>query len=73
MLEDVWDKPVPPIKDPCVRRCGVSSSLGFCRGCFMTLKEISDWHSGTLSEGEQREVLENIEARKKKYHESNPG
>jgi predicted Fe-S protein YdhL (DUF1289 family) len=39
----------------------------------MTLKEISDWHSGTLSEGEQREVLENIEARKKKYHESNPG
>jgi uncharacterized protein len=63
MSDNVWEKDIEEPKDPCVRQCGVSSSTGYCRGCYMTLDEISKW-SG-WNEWERRKCLENIEERKK--------
>jgi predicted Fe-S protein YdhL (DUF1289 family) len=63
-MDDVWSKPADPIVDPCQRKCGVSSALGYCRGCYMTLDEIVKWSSAT--ESEQRAILDNAKERKEK-------
>jgi predicted Fe-S protein YdhL (DUF1289 family) len=62
-MNDVWSDPIPDSEDPCINKCGVSSTTGFCVGCYRTLKEISEW-SG-LSKEEKQEVIKKCAERKK--------
>lgn len=70
-MADVWDDPEPPITDPCTRRCGISSQLGYCRGCFRSLDEVARWER--MTEWEQRQVVEKMKQREKSYNEMHIG
>jgi uncharacterized protein len=59
---DVWNKPSPEPKNPCVSVCQISSITGYCEGCLLSLREILDWE--TASKSEKELILENIEKRK---------
>jgi predicted Fe-S protein YdhL (DUF1289 family) len=51
-LNDVWAKPLPAVKSPCKNICVVSSTTGYCVGCFRLLSEIKDWETSTAVEKE---------------------
>jgi uncharacterized protein len=59
---DVWNKPAPEPKNPCINVCQISSQTGYCLGCFLSLREIRDWSES--SDAEKELVLENIKKRK---------
>jgi predicted Fe-S protein YdhL (DUF1289 family) len=61
-LNDVWNKPTPAPKSPCVSFCQISSQTGYCLGCYRSLREIRDWEIS--SDTEKEIILENVEKRK---------
>jgi predicted Fe-S protein YdhL (DUF1289 family) len=48
-------------KSPCVSRCAVSGTTGFCIGCGRKLIEIAGWTG--LSDDEKRAVLAQLPGR----------
>jgi uncharacterized protein len=50
------------IDSPCNKICVVDTASGFCRGCYRTLREISNWTRFTRIQ--KLALLEEIERRK---------
>ncbi len=51
------------VPSPCVQVCQMDESLGLCRGCRRTLKEIADWLE--MSPKEQLATLQRLADRKR--------
>jgi predicted Fe-S protein YdhL (DUF1289 family) len=51
------------IKSPCIKICEIDNNTGFCKGCFRTLDEISNWVF--INDDERNEILHNVKLRKK--------
>lgn len=50
------------VESPCVRVCVIDAAIGYCRGCWRTLDEISFWMRYTSEE--RRRVMSCLEARR---------
>jgi predicted Fe-S protein YdhL (DUF1289 family) len=62
---DVWYQPlkIEPIS-PCNKNCIVSSEVGYCLGCFLSLKEMVQWEEEDAAGREI--ILEKVKERKKR-------
>jgi len=56
------------ITSPCISVCTMEEDIGFCRGCFRSLDEISRWK--TLSEDERSMVMSELDKRKILYKDT---
>ncbi|MBV7316538.1 DUF1289 domain-containing protein [Shewanella sp. NIFS-20-20] len=53
-------EPNHPSLSPCISLCGLNSD-GFCRGCFRTMEEISQWRH--LADADKRHILKQLPTR----------
>ena len=51
----------PLTTSPCISLCQMDADTGLCKGCFRTIKEITDWSS--MQDGDKRSVWLLIEQR----------
>lgn len=52
---------------PCVSICRLDKE-GICIGCYRSIKEIRSWFEPSTTNDDRREILDNIEQRKKKLN-----
>ena len=38
-------KKEPSLSSPCISVCAMDEETGYCRGCFRTLREITEWEN----------------------------
>lgn len=50
------------IKSPCIKVCEIDANSGYCKGCYRTIDEISEWMF--LTEKEKMNILIKIRERK---------
>ncbi len=50
------------VPSPCIKQCEMNFKTGLCKGCYRTIKEITDW--GIMTNSQKLHVLELIKSRK---------
>ena len=53
------------IESPCLSICVMEEDAEYCRGCFRTLDEISEW--SWYSDAERKRIMAELPARKQTY------
>jgi len=55
----------PDVPSPCISVCTMDEETGYCRGCFRTIEEITDWER--YSNERRQQVIDALASRQPAY------
>jgi uncharacterized protein len=55
----------PPVPSPCISICEMNEESGYCRGCFRSIKEISEWER--YDDAEKQAVIDLLPSRRSQH------